>query len=224
MPVPTWSDLPRLAVDLARIDLELEAAIRPTLLAFVGEQLLVSVELRPHGRDELPRALVEVGALVLPLGADRLAHLAAGRMWSLEDPIVPVADGIDLRQEVAILTRVDGTSEPPRVHTDVWPYDRPDDGPPLLGSRLDLPEAPEGRVVGLLTGMVEGRHRLLDRPAAEVGGQVLRLLQLGHDLQLPGDGRGPVADCLLAALDADLIRDPAATTPLGVAPILRRQP
>lgn len=222
MPAPVWSDLPELAADLARIDLDHDGTVRPTLLAFTGEALLVSVELRPHGRDELLRPLLEVGALVLPLGADRLAHLAAGRIRSLDGPIVPAADGADLRREAAVLTRVDGSARPPQVQVDLWPYDQPHDGPPMLGTHLAVPGMPEGRVTGLLTAMVARGHRLGGRSAVEIGTQCLRLLRLGHELQLPGDGRGPLADCLLAALDADLVTGPAATTPLGVSPVIRR--
>lgn len=163
----------------------------PTLLAFRGDDAVAIAGLRPVDGDELPQALIEVLALLLPLGADRIGFGAAGRVWSTDDPIVPVCEEGDLRQRALMVTAVDGHDGEPTLTATVTPVEGSGHDLTLLppvsspGTRT---EDHEGRVAGLLVAAVRSTPELVDRASPDdLIGQLGRLLVLGHHIALAPD-------------------------------------
>lgn len=194
--VPTWADQADLLADLALIDLA-DGQIRPTLSAFRDDDPLLLATLRPFPPAGYHDPIIEVGALAMALGADRLALSLSGRAWSTRDPIPPVLDDVgDLRQHVLVVHLVDGTCAPPSQHTVIRAVTR---GGRALAD--PLPESPgEGWVPRALACMVAERD-LQVRPA-DIADQLLRCEALGHTFAW-----GPVG---LA-----IVRDALATVPEG---------
>ena len=197
---PTWHRVPELARDWAAAEVAATRSVRPTLFGFLEDDFLGAVELRPHTAGDLESPLIEALALLVPLGADRLAFLGGGRAWSLDDPIPPVSGAEDLRQQVAVLLMVDGHGHPrPMTSSVLMPFEWADGGP-RWDDALEIDEAPEGPVPHLLMASAQASVAMaLDD--VEIGRQALRLLRLGHDLRLPGlDGDASLAGCLLDAV------------------------
>lgn len=179
-----WEDVESELLDLATIDLLLGMDPRPTLTAFVGEQPLAMVGLRPFAPGEALQALIEVLALLLPLGADRLAFAAPARAWSTEDPIPAVCEDGDLRQRVILIVIVDGHGQPCRLTTSVHPFSLTDDGPGWEDP-LRPDEAPDSPVAAAMTLLVDARDDLDDLgDARKLAAQFGRVLLLGHDVAL----------------------------------------
>ena len=179
-----WESVESQLLDLATIDLMMGGDPRPTLAAFVGERPLALIGLRPFAPGETLQALIEVLALLLPLGADRLAFAAPARAWSTEDPIPAVCEQGDLRQRVVLIMIVDGHGQPSRLTTAVHPFVLTDDGP---GWRTPLrpDEAPASPVAAAMTLLVDARDDLDDLgDACSVTAQFGRVLLLGHDVAL----------------------------------------
>jgi hypothetical protein len=182
-PAPRWHDQRDLLLDLAAADLRAGAPVRPTLVAFAGDQPLFLATLRPFARGRHADAVVEVGALALGLRADRLALSLAGRAWSTEDPIPPVSADADLRQRVVVVHAVDAAGAEPSGTTTVVPYDVAADGAVALGPAVG-DDAGQGWVPVALMAMARAAALPDDRPDAddELGAQVLRCERLGHVL------------------------------------------
>ena len=109
----TWNDAERFLLDEAERDLRMGAMVRPCLLAYVGEERVLTAFLREFDKGAYADPMVEVLALATPLGADRLAFSISGRAWSFDDPIPPVLPGVgDLRQPVLALHFADRYAEP----------------------------------------------------------------------------------------------------------------
>lgn len=166
----------------------------PHLVGFDGDQALVLIRLRPFAPGAYQGPLVEAMALVLPLRADRVSLAIPGRAWSLEDPLPPVADGVDLRQRVLTQVSVDGHGQdPPRVTTRLHPFQpRPADDP---GCRLAWEESVdpgpgEGWIPDALATLVAARRDIArdGRPDERLR-QWDRLEDLGHVVLLTATGR-----------------------------------
>lgn len=176
-PPPAWADQGRLLIDLALADLDAGHPVLPTMVAFRGDDALFLTTLRPFASGEHHDPIIEVGAVALTLGADRLALSLSGRAWSLRDPIPPVlSDGSDLRQQVIVIHLADAVGEDPLCLTTIVPVDVDDDGvsagPPLT----DV--AGEGWVPQAL--LVLARDPMPRYRAEDLAAQVVRCERLGH--------------------------------------------
>jgi hypothetical protein len=185
----TWDDALSVLVALQADDLLQERHPVPTLLAFAGDTPLAVVGLRPFDPGEIGQALLEVLSLVVPLGADRLAFGAVGRVWSVDDPIPPVCSEGDLRQRAIVVALADARSGPCRLSTSIHPFDGTGAGlvlhPPLFpddGSAATIVPA-HGRPDGPREADTDG-HAPPEEPEAG----------------LPWEA-GPAATMLVAALD-----------------------
>lgn len=108
MPIDTtprpFAEFEELARSLAELDVHGGDEPRHRLLAYAGQEPLLVIDLRPFPPGGIEPPLVEAVAGALAIGADRLATALPGRAWSLDDPVVPVADDVDLRQRVLLCT------------------------------------------------------------------------------------------------------------------------
>jgi hypothetical protein len=187
-----WSEIEELLVGLAGDDLAEQGEVHPTLVALTGDTLAFLAFLRPFEKGCYADPMIELLALAMPLGCDRLALSIGGRVWSLEDPIPPVSDHVDLRQRALVLYYVEGT-EPAVSDSVLHPFDLVDGevvwSPPVG----DLGTA-EGWIPEALRLAVQRRGELATGDA-EIRRQAARCQQLGHEVHL-----GPeVAERLLAA-------------------------
>lgn len=172
-----WPERHHFLLAEARQDLEDGAPVRNCLLAFAGEEPLLVAWLRPFAPGAHRAALVEVLALALPLGADRLAVSMPGRMWSLADPIPPVLPGVgDLRQRVVVVEEADAGSWPIATRTTAYPYEVGGDGLPRWLEPL-AEEGVTGPVAALLADALAGGLTASD---AELCQQARRVAELGH--------------------------------------------
>lgn len=182
----TWAEDSDRLLALAALDLEEGLPPRPTLTAYAGDDGIALVGLRPFGPGELLEPLVELLTLLLPLGADRFGLAVPGRAWSLDDPIPPVVDELDLRTTVLTILQVDGHGAgEPLVDGWLVPYDVDDEGP-SLGPAIDVgwPDGPD--TTGLLA-LVRGRHEVGasgHRDLASLPVQFARCLLRGHHVVL----------------------------------------
>jgi hypothetical protein len=193
-----WCDDTVRLLQLAANDLADGLPPRPTLTAYAGEQPLAIVGLRPFGPGELLGPLVELAALLLPLGADRFGLAVPGRAWSLDDPVPPVLDEVDLRRTVLTVLQIDGHgTDAPRTDGTLHPYEVDASGQVVFDTAIGVgwPEGPA--TDGLLT-LVRGRHEVTAAwPQATVV-QFARCLLRGHHVVLAP----PVAEHLEALTTA----------------------
>ncbi|GGI07285.1 hypothetical protein [Egicoccus halophilus] len=190
-PVP-WSSATAVLLDLARRDLTAGSLPRPRLTAHAGGDGLGLAELRPHAADVVP-PLLELLALFLPLGADRLTLAVVGRAWSLDDPVVPVCRTGDLRQRVLVVLRADAHRGRCRLSGVLYPIESVPgasaEGPWRLGAAVRTTDEPEGRTGAALQALLDGRARLLGtRRPHQLATQYARVLLLGHRVSVT-DGR-----------------------------------
>jgi hypothetical protein len=194
---PGFEDAEPLLLCLLADDVEDGRGSAPTLLAFAGDRPLGSVRLRPHAPGELVTVLVEVLALVLPVGADRIVLGLPGRAWSTADPITPVADGVDLRQPVAVTVVADAHRGPCRLRIRLHPFDLDEQGRWVWQQEVDLGGHLDAPVVAALQVLLDRRGDVAAR--ATSGGQLAaqfgRVLLLGHEVSLTP----PTAEWLLTA-------------------------
>lgn len=151
--------------------------VRPRFVAFRGDEPLMIAVLRPFPPHHYDDPLIELSALALPLGADRLVTAFSARAWSVDDPIPPVSREVDLRQQVLLIDRVDGTHAPPRSESLMAPFTVEADGV-RWGDVIAHEEAPHW-VARALTTLVAGR-RMMAAPRREIRKQALRCADLGH--------------------------------------------
>jgi hypothetical protein len=202
---PRWADQTRLLIALALADLRAGTGVRPTLVAFAGDRPLLLATLRPFDKGAHDDAVLEVGALAMALGADRLALSLSGRAWSQQDPIPPVLDdGCDLRQRVIVVHVADaaGGADVHQVRSacTIVPYDLDGAGGVVTGDRIEGPEG-EGfvpqalRVIAAAGGSgggaaAEAAGEAADEAADEaIARQVARCERLGHRLAWAGEVR-----------------------------------
>lgn len=181
-----WSEASDLLLGWATHDLDAGEPPRPGLLAFAGDEPLGSAMLRPFATGQVVSALIELLALLIPMGADRLVLSLPGRVWSLDDPIPPVSDTVDLRTRVVVVTTADAHAGPCRTRVTLHPFEVEPQG-----WRWTTPvtpdEPPEAPALWAMGTLLDARHDLaLDgadgqlRLAAQLG----RVLLLGHELAL----------------------------------------
>lgn len=174
-----WEQVEDVVQGQAELDLMAGAAMaRPCFVAFAGDELCFVAFLREFEKGAYHDAVIELLALAGPLGADRLAFAVTARAWSLDDPIPPVADGVDLRQRVLVVELVDAVVGHRSI---LRPFDEPAPGKAVRwGERQEL-EGSEGWLASALTfaASAEGRERLA-APDDAIAAQAIRCEQLGH--------------------------------------------
>lgn len=187
-PLTCWSRLDELHRWLAELDAPDPA---PHLLGYRGPALLTMIRLRPFDPGAYQGPLVEALALALPLGADRISVALAGRAWSLDNPVPPVAPGADLRQRVLTQVTVDGHGdERPQLRMTLHPFDTATAAGGILWRSPIDPGPGEGWIPDALVTLVAARHDVGggDPTAPQLGRQVRRLEELGHEVVLTGAG------------------------------------
>lgn len=185
-PLPTWDAIEDHLLDLAADDLRGGGQPRPTLAAFAGDRPLALIGLRPFDPGQALQALLEVLALVLPLGADRVAMAAPARAWSLDDPIPPVCAAGDLRQRVILLAVADGHAAPCQLTTSLRPFTL-DDTAVRWGEELRSEQPPDSALANAMTVLIDDRDRFDDLgDDRKLAAQFARVLLLGHEVALAG--------------------------------------
>lgn len=173
-----WRGIRDELLALAELDLRTVGEVRPALAAFAGEEPLFLAFLRSFEEGYVD-PIVEVTALACPLGADRIALSVGARVWSLDDPIVPVCADGDLRQRTVVVHEVDGHGlEQPAIRTTLVPFEL-DDAGPRFGAPID-PGAGEGWMSEALRAIIVGRDAITG-PPDEILGQAARCDALGHE-------------------------------------------
>jgi hypothetical protein len=184
-----WDEVEELLLDEAEAELATGAqGTRPCLVALTGRRPCLVAHLRPCEGADLPQALLELLALTAPLGADRLAFAASGRAWSLDDPIPPVADGVDLRAHVLAITTADAARGRVRSGMSLRTFVPGTAGRGASwGERQALP-APEGWVAEVLaSAAAAGAQGVLRTTDVWMAAQAARVRELGHVLGLAPD-------------------------------------
>lgn len=180
---PPWDDAANLLLSLEEEALATDVPPTPLLLAYAGDAAIATVRLRPFPSGGLLDALIEVLSLLLHLGVDRVALALPGRAWSLDDPIPPVSDEVDLRVPVVVLALADAHDGPCQLTTRIHPY-RPAEG---FDGPLAPDERPEAPALEALTLLLDNRGDLAVEPDLRVAAQLARLLLRGHLVALePG--------------------------------------
>lgn len=184
-----WEEIEPWLVEEAERDLRAgDDAARPCLAAYRGEEPLFVAFLRQFAKGRYHDALIELLALAAPLRADRLAFSVTGRAWSLDDPIPPVTDGVDLRQQVLMVESADSSTGRVVSRSLLIPFDRsPGRGVITWGER-QVHAGGCGWIPGALR-MAVGRemHLRMEAHHADVVGQAVRVQRLGHLLAVgPG--------------------------------------
>ncbi|MFU8839181.1 MAG: hypothetical protein ACNA8R_00480 [Nitriliruptoraceae bacterium] len=186
-PVSTWDEVPAYLLEVAHRDLGVAPVPLPSLVAFAGDRPIAIGVLRPFDANGPVPALIELLALLLPLGVDRLALTLTGRAWSSEDPVPPVCEDGDLRQPVLVLITADasrGTCALTSELRAILPEDDPSAGW-RLGEGLTGDELPEAPLVDALRILLDHRDELTDETSDEaLVTQLGRILLLGHALAL----------------------------------------
>ena len=186
-----WQDVEAFLTAEAERDLCATGEVTPCLVACSGDEPLFAAFLRPFDRGAYVDPMIELLALAMPLGADRLALSLGGRAWSFDDPVVPVVPGTgDLRQRVVCIHLADGTMGEPAIETLVLPFDI-QDGVVVWDTEL-RPGPSESWINQALALSVSARDALQASPAG-LAAQAQRCVTLGHQLYLApaGDSRMP---------------------------------
>jgi hypothetical protein len=175
-----WDEVEGFLVGEAEMDLKEAGAVRPCLVGFRGDRGIVLAWLRAFEKGAYHAAFIELIALAMPLGVDRLAVSLGGRAWSLADPVPPVVDGVgDLRQRVLVVHQVDGHRRRAHPTTRIHPFSLAD-GEIEWSEPLD-PGPPEGWIPGVLEVAIV-RRRALEADARTIREQAERCAALGHVL------------------------------------------
>ncbi|MFP4234987.1 MAG: hypothetical protein ACLFUG_08665 [Nitriliruptoraceae bacterium] len=190
-PVTSWEEVPGYLLDLAHRDLSTGPDPLPSVVAFAGEDPLAVGVLRPFDQGGPVPALVELLALLLPLGVDRLGLTLSGRAWSFDDPVPPVCEEGDLRQQVLLLVLADASSGPCTVHAELRAIEPADQA--AAGWRLSAPLVADEVTDGVAEAPLAHALRVLLDHRGELEeetddralvGQLGRILLLGHALAL----------------------------------------
>lgn len=183
-----WTHAATLLLATAADDLEAGATPAPTLAAYRGDEPLAVTTLRPFADGELLQALIEVFALLIPLGTDRVALSVTGRAWSLDDPIVPTGDEVDLRARVVLLILADAHDGTCTTRTEIHPFEQDADGW-CFGPPLEIGDHPADTGVDeALAALLNGRDDLAASTTDQmIAAQLGRVLLLGHTIALAPD-------------------------------------
>jgi hypothetical protein len=182
----SWSDARDDLLALAAGDLDAGTPPLPTLLGFTGDDALAIVTLRPCDRDELVQALLEVLALLLPLGADRIAVSFPGRAWSVEDGMV-AADAPEPRSPVLLVTLADAAGGPCQTSTSIHPFEEHAVGWEWLAALYpDEDPDPEPAAIVALRLLLDAREQVTSEQQGDlrIPAQFGRVLLLGHQVAL----------------------------------------
>jgi hypothetical protein len=186
-PLRSWSDIEAFLLDEATHDLAAGVGPLPTVAAAIDDEVVALGTLRPFDDTGPVPALVEVLALLLPLGVNRVALRLSGRAWSTLDPIPPVSDAGDLRARVLVLVQADGVSRPCRISSQLHEL-QPEPTAPgwTIGAAIaDAEEQPEAPLLEALGILLDRRDELQDDMTGEaLVAQLGRILLLGHELAL----------------------------------------
>ena len=180
-----WDEVPDSLLALAACDLDDGSSPQPRLMAHRGAEPLAIATLRPFAPDAVLDPVIELLALLLPLGTDRVAIALPCRLWPLDAsrPVVGDADEIDLRQRGVVVATADGRGGSCEVQAAVHPFTLDDVGEwgwePPVGSDDD----PEARLLDALRVLLDRREELATDPS-ELRPQLERVLLLGHGLAL----------------------------------------
>jgi hypothetical protein len=182
-----WDDVEELLTDMAGLDLSAgEDMSQPCLAAYTGDEPLFIAFLRDFRKGEYQDPIIELLALATPLGADRLAFAITARVWSLEDPIPPVAEGVDLRQRALMIELADGVGEHVTSRTVLVPFDDPVPGEAVRWGTPHVETAGTRGWISWALGMAvtrKAREELATEDAG-IAEQAARLDRLGHTLYL----------------------------------------
>lgn len=181
-PRTPWIDeVSELLLGFAADDIRAIGSVRPALAACRDGREVLIAWLRPFEPGAYDGPVIEIAALAVPLGANQLAVLTGARAWSLKDPVAPVADGADLRQQVAMVTAADGSRSPVATATALQPYDVGGPGGVCMHDRVRL-GAGEGWLSQSLGVFVSHRPPAELTTPERLAGQAARVLDRGHDL------------------------------------------
>lgn len=180
--VERWRDVEPFLREQAERDLHRSGEVRPCLAAFADHRPLLVAFLRAFEKGRHGPPLIEILALALPLGANRLAFSISGRAWSLKDPLPPVLEGVgDLRQRVLVMTFVQDHRQPMRSRSVLIPFDHDQQG--VAWGATQTTRDASGWLTETLREALRARRRLRG-PTAEIRRQAARCALLGHDVFL----------------------------------------
>lgn len=186
-PLRTWEQAEGFLLEAAAGDLAAGVSPLPSLVACIDDEVVALGTLRPFDDEGPVPALVEVLALLLPLGVNRVALLLAGRAWSTLDPIPPVTEAGDLRARVVVLVHADGVPRPCQLTSQLRElHHEPTTGHWQLGQpHLDGDEQPVAPLLDALGILLDRRDELDGGPqGSALVAQLGRVLLLGHELAL----------------------------------------
>lgn len=191
-----WTQAATLLLATAADDLQAGATPAPTLAAYRGEEPIAVATLRPFATGELPQVLLEVLALLLPLGTDRIALSAVARAWPLDDAMMPATGEDDVRPRVLLVVLADAHDGPCHTHAELHPFEHDAEGW-SFGPPIDTDgDQPTGVVQQAVASLLDGRGELLagadDRAIAA---QLARVLLLGHQVALAPDAAAQLERC-----------------------------
>lgn len=181
-----WRHATVLLRDRAAVELQAVGAMRPALLAYAGDDLVATVGLRPCVGGDEQHAVIEVLALLLPLGTDRIAACTEASIRPV-DQDSPARRAVRTRALLVVLADASGRALP-RVTTGVLPFTldavRPCGRAPRWHPQLQL-DCGDGWIASTLrllmpdtTGLARRRDQL------DLVGQHVRCTRLGHDIRL----------------------------------------
>ncbi len=179
--------------DILRIEAErdLRHAGQPGLYvaAADGDAALLVARSRPFDEGDHLRPVIELVALAVALGADRVAVAIGGRAWSLDDPIPPTAGAVDLRQPVLAVHLADGHGDHVELATQVHTWQL-EDGDVVWDEIADTGGA-AGVIADLLHSVLDGLghfDELIRAQPEAVLEQFARCDARGHDVHLTPTG------------------------------------
>ena len=181
-PEVPWGDRVATVRAWCELDHEVGDQPRPRLLGYLDDRLAIAIDLRPFPPGGMHRPLTEAMAALAGVGCTGIVAAFPGRAWSMQDPIPPVTEGVDLRQRVVVVTSARRGDRPACV---VLPFEADADGLRWL-SVLAMP-GPDERIGRMLEVTV--MHEF-DATVEEASRQLARCVALGHTVAMAGAGAG----------------------------------
>ena len=190
-PHTAWDQAHHLLLSGATEDLDRGHPPLPVLAAAIDEELVALGVLRPFDATEGPLPpVVELLALLLPLGVDRIALLLPGRAWQQDEP---AGDGLGGNgstgdaQHVVVLVVADGRESPCRLQAELREIEWCD-GTEVLGPPRAADDPQDSPLLAALQLLLERRRELVDDAhTTSILGQLARILLLGHELAMAPD-------------------------------------